>query len=311
VGQFLYSLYTDKLSATMQIIKRVHSLAQEQNDPALIMGACGYFAAGFYYSGDFESARQYAMRGLQIWRSGSVQSPVQELIAPAVNCLALKALSEWHFGEVASCQMTMAEAISLAKELNDMATLGLALYWTALLAHFEGNAVEVERLASDLIELTTRQGFASWLPGGVVLRGWARSASGNTAEGISWIEGGIRDYQATGAILRLPYFLSLKAEALYLADRTVEALEAIREAEVVAERSEGRWWCAEMYRLRGVFLAALGAEETQIEASFCAAIRVAKEQKSVSLEKRAEATYTEYRRQKVSGSGGRGFRLPL
>jgi serine/threonine protein kinase len=311
VGQLVYSLYTDKLSATMQIAKRVHSLAREQKDPALIAGASCYFAATLYYSGDFESARQYAIRALQIWRSGSVQSPVQELFAPAVHGLVYKALTEWHFGEVASCQMTMAEAISLAKELNDMGGLGLALYWAALLAHFEGNTAEVDRLASDLIELTTRQGFASWLPGGVVLRGWARSASGKLAEGISCIEDGIRDYQATGATLRLPYFLSLKAEALHLADRTVEALEAIKEAEVVAERSEGRWWCAEMHRLRAVFLTALGAEETEIQASFCAAINTAREQKSVSLEKRAEATYAEYRRQKASRSGVRGLRLPL
>ena len=34
------------------------------------------------------------------------------------------------------------------------------------------------------------------------------------------------------------------------------------------------------------------------------------EQKSVSLAKRAEASYAEYRRQKASGSGGCGFRLP-
>ena len=66
-----------------------------------------------------------------------------------------------------------------------------------------------------------------------------------------------------------------------------------------------------MHRLRGVFLAAIGADETQIEASFCEAIRIAKEQKSVSLEKRAEATYAEYRSRKGSGSGERGFRLPL
>ena len=66
-----------------------------------------------------------------------------------------------------------------------------------------------------------------------------------------------------------------------------------------------------MHRLRGVFLATLDADETQIEASFCAAIRTAKEQKSVSLEKRAEATYAEYRRQKASASGGRGIKLPL
>ena len=46
----------------------------------------------------------------------------------------------------------------------------------------------------------------------------------------------------------------------------------------------------ELHRLRGVFLAAMGADEAQMESSFCEAIRIAKEQKSVSLEKRAEST---------------------
>jgi hypothetical protein len=98
---------------------------------------------------------------------------------------------------------------------------------------------------------------------------------------------------------------------LHLSDRTSEVLEAINEAEALAERFEQRYFSAELHRLRGVFLAAMGAEETQIEASFQEAVRIAKEQKSVSLEKRAEASYREYRRQKASGSRGRGFRLPL
>jgi len=125
------------------------------------------------------------------------------------------------------------------------------------------------------------------------------------------IEQGIGDLRANGVVLGLPGYLARKAEALYLADRTCEALEAINEAEALAERFENRYWCAELHRLRAVFLAAIGADEMQIEASFCEAIRIAKEQKSVSLEKRAEASYAEYRRQKASGSGGRGFRLPL
>jgi hypothetical protein len=98
---------------------------------------------------------------------------------------------------------------------------------------------------------------------------------------------------------------------LYLANRTSEALEAIKEAERQAEISEERWWCAELHRLRGVFLSAIGTDETQIEVSFCEAIRIAKEQKSVSLAKRAEATHAEYRRQKAGALGGQGFRLPL
>jgi predicted ATPase len=105
--------------------------------------------------------------------------------------------------------------------------------------------------------------------------------------------------------------LALKAEALHLADRASEALEAIREAEALVEISGERWWNAELHRLRGVFLTAIGGDEFQIEASFCAAISTAKQQKSVSLQKRAEETYAEYRRQKASASRGRGFRLPL
>ena len=300
MGQYIYSLMTDTLTATMRVAKRIYSLAREQKDPAIIMGAYRHFAVMRYYSGNFESARRYAMRGLRIWRSGGARLSVEELISPSVECLSYAALSEWHLGEIASCKANMAEAIELAKELNDMAALALALYWAGLLAHFERNPTEVERFASDLIELCTRQTFASWLPGGVILRGWARSAAGDTAAGISRIEDGIRVYQETGAILRLPYFLALKAEALHFAGHTHEALLAISKAEALAARSEGRWWCAEMCRLRAVFLAEFGANETEIEASFCEAIRIAKGQKSTSLAARAEASYLEYRRQKES-----------
>jgi serine/threonine protein kinase len=132
-----------------------------------------------------------------------------------------------------------------------------------------------------------------------------------SSEGISWIEDGIRDYRATGSTLIVPYWLTLKAEALHLADRTPEALEAIKEAEALGARSEDCHWCADLHRLRGVFLAAIGADEAQSEASFCEAIRIAKEQKSIALATRAEGIYAEYRRQKASTSGGRGFRLPL
>jgi serine/threonine protein kinase/predicted ATPase len=311
IGRWRYSIMTEKLTTSMQIARRIYSLAQEQNDSALMIGAHRTLAVTLYYSGHFETARQHAMLGVQIWRSKGIQSPVEEVHAPAVACLCWEALSEWHLGGTVSCQTTMAEAISLAKEVNDMHALTIALLNAACLAHFERNPSEVERCASDLIELCTRENFATWLPPGAVLRGWARSALGDPAEGISWIEDGIRDYRATGSIWVMPYFLTLEAEALYLADRTSEALEAIKEAEKVVERSEELWWYPELHRLRGVFLTAIGAEEIRIEASFCEASRFAREQKSISLEKRAEASYAEYRRQKALTSEGGGFRLPL
>jgi predicted ATPase len=268
-------------------------------------------AITLFFSGDFESARQWTMTAIEIWRLGGARSYAVELHSSVVTCLCYKAASDWHVGEIASAQATIAEAISLAKELKDMQALAHALHFAEHLAYSERNNADVGRLSSDLIELSTRHNFFLWLALGTAHRGWARSAAGNTAEGILGVEQGIRDFRATGIGLSLPYYLGLKAEALHMAGRTPEALEAIKEAEALAEKSEERWWCEELHRLRGIFLAAIGADEAQIEASFCEAIRIAKEQKSVSLEKRAEATYAEYHRQKASGSGGHGFRLPL
>jgi hypothetical protein len=50
-------------------------------------------------------------------------------------------------------------------------------------------------------------------------------------------------------------------------------------------------------------LAGLGADEPQIDVPFCEAVRIARQQKAVSLQKRAEATYAEYRSRKTTGSG--------
>jgi tetratricopeptide (TPR) repeat protein len=312
LGQGRYALMTDKLSRAKQIDERVYALAQEQNDAGLMLAASQVFAAIFYYLGEFDSSREYARHGVQIWRSGSVQSPVtEEIQAPVVLCLVYEAMCEWHFGELDSCHALMDEANSTAKELKDRYALAHALGWAARLAHLDRDPAEVDRLVSELIELSTRHHFLHWLAVGTIYRGWARSASSNTAEGIRWIEQGIRDYRATGSALGLPDYLARKAEALHLADRTSEALEAINEAVAIAERFEHGYCSAELHRLRGLFLATLGADETQIEASFCEAIRIAKEQKSVSLHKRTEATYAKYRRQKATTPGGRGFRLPL
>jgi hypothetical protein len=107
-------------------------------------------------------------------------------------------MSRWHLGEIASSQANMDEAISTAKELKDMNALALTLNWAGDLSYFERNPAEVDRLASDLIELSTRHNFVYWLAIGSIFRGWARSTPGDTAQGTPWIERGIRDVRTAG-----------------------------------------------------------------------------------------------------------------
>ena len=105
-----------------------------------------------------------------------------------------------------------------------MNALAIALAWAASMAANERNPAEVDRFASDLIELSTGENFVFWLAWGSVSRGWARSALGNAAQAISWINDGIRDYAATGSMIGIPCWWGLKAEALHLANRPSEAL---------------------------------------------------------------------------------------
>ena len=208
IGQWRYKLMADKLSVAMQIAERVYSLAQDQDSSTLMIGAYNALAATFYYLGDFESARLHAMRGLQIWRSESPQSSAEDLYTPAIGCMGYAAMAEWHLGEIASSHVNMGEAISLAKKLNDTNGLALALNWAAGLAMNERNLAEADRLASDLIGLSTRHNFAYFLAVGCIHRGWVRCASGDSAEGISWIEQGIRDVRAIATVLGLPASLA-------------------------------------------------------------------------------------------------------
>ena len=309
MGLWRYSVASDTLTAAMEAAERVYSLAQEQNNPALMIGGCTPLAITLYFLGDFETGQKYTKRALQLWRSG-VTSPVEEVDVPAVSILCFEALFEWHAGESALCHANMAEAISLANELNDMHGLAVALLHAGLLAYFERDRVEVERCASRLVEMSTRHNFPFWLAGGKVLGGWARSAAGDPAEGISWINEGIRDLGTAGARV-VSGWLLLKAEALHFAERNSEALETIEEAHALIASYEERWPAAELHRLRAVLLAATGGNDAEIEAAFHAAISTAKQQKSLSLEKRARTSYAEYCRQKASGSSEHELRLPL
>jgi len=192
----------------------------------------------------------------------------------------------------------MAEAIALAEDLNDAHGLAVAKWHAGVLACLDQNYPAVERLATELIELCTRRNFALWLAGGVVLKGWAQRALGNHAQALVWIEDGLSDLRAIGANLFLPLYLGLKADALQAANRNSDALDAISEAEALVERFEVRSGASELYRRRGLLLTIIGGSPEQAEAAFGEAVSLAKRQESISLLKRAEASYQECCRKK-------------
>jgi len=99
IGEWRYSLVTDKLSETMRIAK-TNFLASPKSGmtPALMMEGLPRFGRHILLSRRFSRlAREYTTRGLQIWRSGGVQSQIEEVTAHPVAYLYYKAIADWHF----------------------------------------------------------------------------------------------------------------------------------------------------------------------------------------------------------------------
>ena len=89
-SQWRYSLWTDKLTATLEIAKRAYSLAQQQDEPALMMGAHRSLAITLYFLGDFGGAHEHAMRGVEIWRAGGYSLRLRRAKRPRSAASALR-----------------------------------------------------------------------------------------------------------------------------------------------------------------------------------------------------------------------------
>jgi predicted ATPase len=151
-----------------------------------------------------------------------------------------------------------------------------------------GNRRAVEERTTGLMELTRDQGFAHWHATATFLHGWAFAAAGAVAAGLDEMRRGLAAKQATGAQLKVPYYLGLMAGVLGGAGSGSEALALLDEALARVNRTGERWFEAELHRLKGEALLRLStASFSEGEACFVKALTVAREQGAKMWELRA------------------------
>ena len=111
---------------------------------------------------------------------------------------------------------------------------------------------------------------------------------GQGEQGIAQIREGLSAWQAMETEVARTYFLALLAEAYQKGGQVKEGLRVVDEA-LTGLSDIGRWWEAELYRLKGELL--LKDEGSRMkdesEACFLKAIEIARQQGAKSLELRA------------------------
>jgi predicted ATPase len=142
----------------------------------------------------------------------------------------------------------------------------------------------VEALQAAAIEYDLPQ-YRTWAG---ILKGWVIARS-EPATGIAQTRESLAEYERMGNELSRPHFLALLAEALGRDGQTEEALRVIGEAFASVDRTNERYYEAELHRLKGEFLLTSEDDQQRAEAEACfhRALEVARRQQSKSLELRA------------------------
>ena len=164
--------------------------------------------------------------------------------------------------------------------------------------------------AEAAIALLNESGSPYRLAQGTILWGWTLAEQGEQEEGISQMLHGLTAWQASGAELWRPYYLSLLAEVHIKANHLDEGQRFVAEALQLVETREEHVYDAELYRLKGELLLAQESKnqkakikrqkfenpdpisqilEPQSEAEGCfqKALEIARRQEAKSLELRA------------------------
>jgi predicted ATPase len=148
-------------------------------------------------------------------------------------------------------------------------------------------AVEARAAAEEEIALATEQGFAYWLASATLFKADSLVLQGHWREALPQLQKGLHDLRATGAGLDLTLHLGFLGDAYTQAGRFEDAVKALDEGLAVAEKSDERFYEAELQRLKGELLLAESANLAAAEACFRQAIETARRQQSKAWELRA------------------------
>jgi len=205
----------------------------------------------------------------------------------AAHARAWQAHALWCLGYPQQAMEKGLDAVKMVQELDQPFNQALASAYLALLLQLCADETVAREHAEQALTRANKYEAPYYRVWSAILVSYALALSQPDEERIGQLAGSITAFKASGARLRLPYYLALLAQAYGQAGRAEEGLATIDEALAFARTHNERWWDAELQRLRGELLLMHGADASDVEAAFLRAIDIARAQQARSLELRA------------------------
>jgi predicted ATPase len=200
-----------------------------------------------------------------------------------------EAVTLWVLGRIDEALRIAERALADAEAAAHAPTMGYALQFAARLGFFRRNPEAVATYSQALADIVSRYDLTVlWAGLAVFFQGWAKWSRGGGEAGQAEMRRGIGISREQGLFWLLAGFEPSLAEAEASAGETDAGLRRLEDALAELERTEARWYEAEMHRIRGeILLKHIPADIGAAEQSLQTAIAIAQSQKARSFELRA------------------------
>jgi predicted ATPase len=168
-----------------------------------------------------------------------------------VAILSYRALALWMLGYPKAALADAEQLFADARKINQATTLMYGLIHSAYVHFFRGNYRAVSILAEEAEALAEEKGALLWNGAGIMKQGCVLAVTGHAADAVRMITAGMNQWTATGATAWVPWYRMYLAKAHADLGHFDEAWHNVREAISEIEKSNERWWEAEVNRITG------------------------------------------------------------
>jgi predicted ATPase/class 3 adenylate cyclase/energy-coupling factor transporter ATP-binding protein EcfA2 len=312
-GLWVSTANSGAIAAALEHATNFLSVAQSQpsSDPLLV--GHRILAYSLMYSGDYRAALAHFETAVSLHRPDEHRDSAfrygQDI---GVSAFVQLSVALWHRGYPDQSARAADRALAYSRQLGHAHTLAHALPFAGKAAVLARDVATVHAHGDDCVALASEHGFALWAAVGRILRGWADAQKGEAMTGIACIRDSLVAIEATGTRIFAPFYLTLLAEALALAEKIEEGLATLDEALATAAVSGERGWHAEIHRLRGDLTGRLPyPDPAKAEESFRTALAIAREQGTRGYELRAATSLARLWREQGRRGDARDLLAPV
>ncbi|MBI3801388.1 MAG: hypothetical protein HY268_30995, partial [Deltaproteobacteria bacterium] len=304
---YMRAEHAKKRAITGEILR----LAQSVQDPAVRIVAHYVQIWDLFIRGEGVPAREHYEQLITLYGPQQHRSSARYGLDFGVGSRGVTTLVLWLLGYPEQALKRIDDTLALAHALSHPHSEAFALYLSATLHHLCREGHVAQERAAAAIALSHDHGFPLALAWGTILHGWALTEQAQGEAGVIQLRQGLAAWQTTVGEAYRPYFLTLLAEAYGRVERVEDGLATVAEALRLVEKTNERWYEAEVYRIKGELTLQLGTRgwglgtgstfpqapslkhqdpkegEQEAEGYFLKAIEIARKQQAKSLELRA------------------------